>query len=233
MATDATTETTGCASTASTRWIRRLAASAASRLWTAERPGATAQAAATPRPAKRNPRPMARWPGRAEHAGRLGREQRRQHGQRADDGGGDDEDRRQRDAREHAVAGQEHAAHRDHDRETETSTARPEVAAAISIASTCPTPRGPLLALAGDVEDRVVDTDGEADQQDDGLRGVGHREELARDGGQPERGHDGAHRERTGMPAIRRPPNAITRIRSVIGSESCSAFWKSLPCVSL
>ncbi len=37
----------------------------------------------------------------------------------------------------------------------------------------------------------------------------------------------------TGMPASSRPPNAMIRIRSVIGSESCSAFWKSLPCVSL
>ena len=52
----------------------------------------------------------------------------------------------------------------------ETSTARPEVAAAISIASTLPAPRAQLLALTGDVEDRVVDADGEADQQDDRLR---------------------------------------------------------------
>ena len=36
----------------------------------------------------------------------------------------------------------------------------------------------------------------------------------------------------TGMPAISRPPNAMIRIRSVMGSDSCSAFSKSLPCVS-
>ena len=36
----------------------------------------------------------------------------------------------------------------------------------------------------------------------------------------------------TGMPASTRPPNANTRISSVSGSDSFSAFLKSSPCVS-
>ena len=38
---------------------------------------------------------------------------------------------------------------------------------------------------------------------------------------------------RTGMPAATSAPNANRRIRKVIGTESCSAFWKSLVIVLL
>ena len=49
----------------------------------------------------------------------------------------------------------------------ETSTARPEVAAAASMASSFVAPRRALLAGAAQVEQRVVDADREADQQHD------------------------------------------------------------------
>ena len=49
----------------------------------------------------------------------------------------------------------------------ETSTARPEVAAAASIAASLLRPGSAFLALAPQVEQRVVDADGEADEQDD------------------------------------------------------------------
>ena len=52
----------------------------------------------------------------------------------------------------------------------ETTTARPEVAAAISTASTTATPRGPLLPLTAEVEQRVVDADGHPDEQDHAVR---------------------------------------------------------------
>ena len=48
----------------------------------------------------------------------------------------------------------------------EISTARPEVAAAASKRGLGAAALGPLLALAADVEQRVVDADGQADEQD-------------------------------------------------------------------
>ena len=48
----------------------------------------------------------------------------------------------------------------------EISTARPEVAAAASSAASGPAPGGSFLALAPDVEQAVVDPDGQSDQQD-------------------------------------------------------------------
>ena len=49
----------------------------------------------------------------------------------------------------------------------EMSTARPDVAAAASSAASVLAPGLALLALAAEVEQRVVDADGEADEQDD------------------------------------------------------------------
>ena len=46
----------------------------------------------------------------------------------------------------------------------------------------------PLLTLALDVEERVVDADGEADQQDDRADVLVHRDELARQREQADRG---------------------------------------------
>ena len=77
----------------------------------------------------------------------------------------------------------------------ETSTARPDVAAAISIASMVVLPSGPFAALAGEVEDRVVDTDREADQEDHGLRHVGDGQQVAGEGREAAGGADRAHRE--------------------------------------
>ncbi len=80
----------------------------------------------------------------------------------------------------------------------DTSTARPEVAAAISIASIVVVAPGPFAALAGEVEDRVVDADREADQQDHGLRHVGDRQQVAGQGRETAGGADRAHREQHG-----------------------------------
>ena len=77
----------------------------------------------------------------------------------------------------------------------ETSTARPEVAAAASRAASLAAPGGAFLALAPQVEQRVVDADGEADEQDhgrdvssSGIRWLGERDQAHRheDGGQRE-----------------------------------------------
>jgi hypothetical protein len=130
-----------------------------------------------------------------QETGRLRREQRGKHRQRADDRRRHDEDRGQGDAREHAVAREEHAAHGGHD-----GQARDEHRAArggcgdLDRVDLAGAPRQ-LLTLTGDVEDRVVDAHGEADEQDHRLSHVRDRQELARHGGQPERCDHRAHRE--------------------------------------
>ena len=68
----------------------------------------------------------------------------------------------------------------------ETSTARPEVAVAMSSASKRLSAALPLLTGAGDHEQRVVDADGHADQQHDRGRDVRHRQHVARDAGEAE-----------------------------------------------
>ena len=73
----------------------------------------------------------------------------------------------------------------------ETSTARPEVAAAICTASSFPAPARLLLAFTTQVEERVVDADGQADEQDDRADHVVHRHDLAGQGDEAERRHHG------------------------------------------
>ena len=74
----------------------------------------------------------------------------------------------------------------------ETSTARPEVAAAASIAASLLRPGGPLLAHAAQVEQRVVDAHGQADQQDDVVDRLLDRGDLA------ERADEAHRREHAG-----------------------------------
>ena len=49
-----------------------------------------------------------------------------------------------------------------------------------------------LLALAAQVEQRVVDADGKADQQDTELISLVHGDQVADDADEAERGGDGA-----------------------------------------
>ena len=62
----------------------------------------------------------------------------------------------------------------------EISTARPEVAAAASSAARSAASGAALVSLAAHVEERVVDSDGQADQQDDLGDLLVHRDDLAR-----------------------------------------------------
>jgi hypothetical protein len=71
----------------------------------------------------------------------------------------------------------------------EMSTERPDVAAAASSAAR--PPGGPLLAFPLQVEHRVVDPDGEPDQEHERAGLLGHRQDVARDRDQPERREDG------------------------------------------
>ena len=178
-----------------------------------------------PRPTARKPRRRRGAGDAGQEAGRLRGQQRRQHRQRADDGAQHDQDRADGEAREQAVAGSGTCRSSRRSRSgRRPSTARPEVAAAISIESTLSLPSGALAALAGEVEDRVVDADGEADQQDHGLRHVGDRQQAGWRGpsGRPPR-PTALIASSSGMPASTSPPNATTRISRVSGSDSFSA----------
>ena len=77
----------------------------------------------------------------------------------------------------------------------EISTERPEVAAAASMRGTRALAGGPLLALALEVEERVVDADGEADQQDHGADVLIHRHEMARNRDETDGREHGRERE--------------------------------------
>ena len=97
-------------------------------------------------------------------------QQRGQDGERAEHRDRDDEHRADGERREHRVAGEEHAGHGDHHgqagdrarrgrRSRRRTRAPPRRAAGVA-----------LLHLAPQVEHRVVDADGEADQQHDRVR---------------------------------------------------------------
>jgi hypothetical protein len=89
------------------------------------------------------------------------RQQRRQHGHRPEHRHGDDEDAARREGHERRILGQIHPAHRDHHGETGDE-------------------HRALLSFPAQIEQRVVDADREADEQDDLV-------DLARDRIQPAR----------------------------------------------
>ena len=121
-----------------------------------------------------------------------------QHRQRAQHGDADDEDGPDRHRAALGLAEEEDAGQRGHHGEARDqhgvtaggggSLERRQLACS---------PR-PLLALALEVEERVVDCDGHADQHHQDLRALARRHELARDGGQPERGEDRGQPEQHG-----------------------------------
>ena len=130
---------------------------------------------------------------RAVHpAAELG-QQRRQHGDRAEHGDRDDDDRADGERVERRVADQEQPGHRaDHGRAGhQDRVARglgrdlDGVAGGVAL--------GPLLALALEVEQRVVDADGHADQHDHaGHGGVGVDQVRDRSQDADRGGHAGA-----------------------------------------
>ena len=120
---------------------------------------------------------------------------RRQERQRADHRDGDDDHRADAEGDEDRRARQQHARHRDEHDEArhDDRVARGRGGGfqrglrALALVA--------LLHLAAHVEHRVVDADGEADEQDDRADLVGDRRELADRADQPERRADGGHAE--------------------------------------
>ena len=118
----------------------------------------------------------------------------RQHRQRADHRDGDHEHRRHAEGRE-SFPGEEHARHGDDDRragdEHRASGCRGGYLERLLGAP----PGGALLAFPLQVEHRVVDPDGEPDQENHRVERLVARPDLARDRPQPERREDGRQRE--------------------------------------
>ena len=110
----------------------------------------------------------------------------------------------------------------------ETSTACPEVPRRPQQRVARREPAPPLLALAPQVEERVVDADRHADQQDHRLRRVAGRDEWLASAESPIDASTPENASSTGRPAATSAPNATSRITSVTGSDEYSARWKSL-----
>ncbi len=103
-----------------------------------------------------------------------------QHGERAEHRDGDDHHRPDREGHERLVAGEEHAGHRDQhgdagDEDGAAGGGCGGLEGGVLAAS-----GGTLLTLAAEVEERVVDSDGEADQEDHLGDLLVDRDELAR-----------------------------------------------------
>ena len=113
----------------------------------------------------------------------------------AEDGGGDDQDGADREALEDRVAREEHAGHGRDDREAADGHRAAGGGGGGQDRVAVRGAAGPLLAGAAEVEQRVVDADRHADQQDHAGHRVGHRDEVARDAGQAERGGDAGERQ--------------------------------------
>ena len=113
----------------------------------------------------------------------------------AEDGGADDQDGADREALEDRVAREEHAGHGRDDREAADGHRAAGGGCGGQDRVAVRGAAGPLLAGAAQVEQRVVDADRHADQQDHAGHRVGHRDEVARDAGQAERGGDAGERQ--------------------------------------
>jgi hypothetical protein len=122
-------------------------------------------------------------------------ENRAQHRHRSGDGACDDDDRAGRDAVEDLRADDEHPGHRDHDGCAGDDDRASRRACCALERFVRRDPALPLAARSDDVEERVVDSDRHADQDDDDLDAVVEREELADRTEQSERGGHGGECE--------------------------------------
>jgi hypothetical protein len=81
---------------------------------------------------------------------------------------------------------------------------------------------GALLACSANVEQRVVDSDGETDAQDHGRDRLLYVQRVAQQVGHPERRKHRLKPSNSGRPAATSAPNASTRMNSVTGTERCN-----------
>ena len=152
-----------------------------------------------------------------------------QHGQRADHRDRDDHHRPDREGHERLVAGEEHAGHRDQhgdagDEDGAAGGGCGGLEGGVLAAS-----GGTLFALAPEVEERVVDADGEADQEDHLGDLLVDRDELARERDQARGRDDGGDREQQRDRARRRRSRRrAAGSRASAGARPCPAFASML-----
>ena len=104
-----------------------------------------------------------------------------QHGERTDHRDRDDHHRADREGHERLVAGEEHAGHRDQDGDAGDQDGPAGGGRGGLERSALAPPGCTLFALTPEVEERVVDADRQADQEDDFRDRLVDRDELARD----------------------------------------------------
>ena len=119
------------------------------------------------------------------------RQQRRQHGQRPDHRDRDHRDRGDREGLEDGVTCQEHAGHRRHHGQAGDEHGAAGRRGCGLERSAFAASRCPLLAFTLQVEERVVDTDGEPDQEHERAGLVRHRDDVAGAGDDAEGREDG------------------------------------------
>ena len=108
-------------------------------------------------------------------------QQRREDGQGADHRDRDDHHRPDREGHERLVAGEEHAGHGDEDGDAGDEDGAAGGGGGGLEGCMLAAPGGTLFAFPAQVEERVVDADGEADQEDDLRDLLVDGDELARD----------------------------------------------------
>ena len=135
------------------------------------------------------------------------REDSRKHGERADHRNTDDHHRADRERHERLVAREEHPRHGDHHGQAgdEHCTTRGGSCSFDRRALTSPC--RPLFTRATEVEERVVDTDGEPDQQDHLVDRAVHGHELAGNPHEPEGCEDRRQSDENGNESRNRGTN--------------------------
>ena len=122
-------------------------------------------------------------------------EQCRQNCQRAQHCDRDDHDRRHAEAGEGRIAGEQEPGHGDHDREARDQDRAPRGRRCGEEGRLLALPGRPFLALTLDVEHRVVDAHGEADEQNERADALVERQQLTGDGEQAHGRDDRRQRE--------------------------------------
>jgi hypothetical protein len=166
-------------------------------------------------------------------AGAELRHHRREHRQRADHRDGDDEDRPGRERGERRRAGQVHAGHGDHDGQARHEDGVPRRRGGGLQRGVRVLAGGALLTGAAQVEERVVDAHGQADEQDDVVDRLLYRRELAERADEPHRGHDGGDREEQGEAGGDQRPERDQQDDQRDGSDRLPAFARSSLKISL
>ena len=123
------------------------------------------------------------------------RDHRGQDRERADERDRHDQDRADAEALKHARAHQQHARHRGHHRQARHQHRAPGRGRRDLERRRGRAALRPLLAVAAQVEQRVVHADGQADEQDHGVDRLVDVHEVAEQRGQPERSHHRGHAE--------------------------------------